>query len=536
MTEQNFDGVAKASDAVAAAELRRRVDRDFYGGQDEVWAATTTHLPLLEGEDAQSSWGYAARLKRSRVVPYMTQAVTFAEGQVFQKSISWGGDVPVEIRGQVGNKDDNTPEVLGWMENIDLQGRNGWRFFRQEFVDKLVNGFALWVADTPPSDGPKTVGEDKRRPYLVRYHPSTLLDVRWHFTPDGRKRLEHVRMFETAEEADPADQFGRVKKERVRVYDSPTVGVVELSVYEKGANGKWFLLADYPRTIDGLEDIPVTIDGDPFGVGIFHQLAHLNGFLYRKESDRSTCEFYCVPQPYIANLGAQYEEVKLGIVRSPDRVALFSDEATLGFWQADPEVLDQMGRSVDSLKAEIREESLKAMTEQKSGDPTATEAVLNAGQNISRLQALWIETADAIEQSLVYLSQLGGLGDDGGSIDKERTWVDLRPDQVKLEWIKALKEFGVLSLEGVFEIAKRERAIPEDMEYATERERIAQQGDPLGMIGEGPRTLARVKQLMAEGVPADEAMARAEAELHDPPEIGVPPAFGAAREERDKAA
>lgn len=514
--DQGLDSVAKPSAAIVAAEALRKLSRDFFDGQEAVWKASTEYLPLMEGED-RSAWGYVARLKRSRIVPYTRRAVLFAEGQVFQKPIKFAEDVPVAIRGQAENKEKGLRLVVGWMENIDLQGRNGWRFFRERFRDRLLNGVTVWVADSPPADGARTQGEDKRRPYLVGYHPSCLLDVRCHSTPAGRRRVEHVRLSEKTDEVDPKDKFSTVCVERVRVYDSEQEGDVRLTVYVKGEDSHWQI--DQPeRSISGLVDIPVTICGDPYGVGVFHDLAHLNAALYRKESDRSQTELYCVPQPYITKVGLNAEELKNGVVRAVDRVLLLPGEQTLGFWQADPSSLVQMATSIGELKREIEEESLRAMLDNAPGEMTATQVAVSTGQNVSRLQAEWLDFADCIELSLIDLARLGGKGSDGGKVDKERTWQDLRPDQVQAQWAEMLVRLGVLSKQGLFEVAQRQRAIPDDLEYETEQERISQNEPTLGTVGEGARTARRIRELIASGVAPEEAAAQAEAELEDQPE------------------
>jgi hypothetical protein len=124
------------------------------------------------------------------------------------------------------------------LTDLTRTGQDVDRFAEMAF-DAVLETYAICVViDYPQTPGgmTKKEAEDRGiRPFATLYDGKTILAAR--FSGDGDARqLGHVRLLETVEEPDPADEWAVVSVEQVRVLDLDEAGFYRQRIYRRVEN------------------------------------------------------------------------------------------------------------------------------------------------------------------------------------------------------------------------------------------------------------------------------------------------------------
>ncbi|MFG8109072.1 DNA-binding protein, partial [Pseudomonas aeruginosa] len=194
-------------DIVLDAVERMRRDwelvSDLLGGTNAMRKAGEKHLPKWPKEEKES---YQERLQRSTLLPAFSETVKNLAGRVLARPITLGDEVPGDI--------------AGWCnDDIDLMGNNLDVFAGEWFRTGLGYGLCHCLVDYPPSDGVKTIAQEREegiRPYSVLIRPQQVLGYRYR-VERGRPVLTQFRYMEEIEEED--GEFGSKNVQQVRVLE-----------------------------------------------------------------------------------------------------------------------------------------------------------------------------------------------------------------------------------------------------------------------------------------------------------------------------
>lgn len=517
--------VAVRSAASVAAEKKRHLMRTMRKGEEGMVAAGVEYLPLFRGETA-SSTSYIDRLARAEFYPFIEEAVGFAVGQVFGKDLVLGKDVPKPI--------------VRWAEDIDRRGHNLHVFASDIFEDYWWNGCGLWLVDMPPrplgADGQPIAASaddaeaEQRRPLWVRYDVQDALGWRYQFV-NGRRRLSLIRLAEAAMVED--GEFGEKCEKKIRVFwagmldtrGRPIAGALgqasfaEWTMKKMAGDQEEWVITRQRTPLAGMVEIPLVVMGELEGQSPLREAANLNRHHWMKKADLNNIEHVAnVPVPWVAGAGAKFDEKtgeRVPLRWSADGLMEFDKDATCGYWEHSGACIGEAKKSLDELKGELARKAMRSLLEQRpaSGDVTATSDIITAGKTYSTLQRAALLLKDSLEQGLIYTAQYAGLGDVGGSIEVNRKFMSLPRDAQSLSFVQWMVTAGLLSKEGAFATAQgRYEIVGDDLSYASEQDRIAQEGPALGTIGGDLALARRVVQLIKGGMPPDEALAAAQGE------------------------
>jgi len=181
--EKNPESPATTCMAYDIMLPRWEVVSDLIGGTPRMRGASERYLPRHENE---SPVAYEERLGRAVLLNQTKRTLLALVGRVFSE--------PVQI-------DESTnPAVLGWMDDIDLQGNAVHVFAREWFKEGLQKGFAAIMVEYPRTSAVanRTRAHDLRegvRPYWVHIPPENIIDMSAEMR-QGREVITHVRIRE----------------------------------------------------------------------------------------------------------------------------------------------------------------------------------------------------------------------------------------------------------------------------------------------------------------------------------------------------
>lgn len=185
--------------------------RDFWAGQDEIRAKQTTYLPKPSGFDAADGSDYDGYLKRAHYLNPVESTLDLWHGLIRRKPVTY------EVSDQLGTQ----------FANIDGAGTTIDTLVSASTVEALGMGRYGVMIDLPEER------TSTPTPHWATY-PTESIDHWRERVVNGRRVLTMVKLVESYEVQDQADEFTMVVRVRYRVLDLDEKGLYRVRIMESG--------------------------------------------------------------------------------------------------------------------------------------------------------------------------------------------------------------------------------------------------------------------------------------------------------------
>lgn len=430
------------------------------GGTLAMREAGEVLLPRWPAEDSES---YKCRLETSTLLPAYSETISNMGSRVFAEPIQLGEDVPAQIAGYWGD--------------IDQQGNDGTVFGRVWFEDALGKAISFVYVDFPDieqpdePDGVVTAADligVNARPYAIHVRPEQVLGWK-----EEGGQLTQFRFMELVSEAQ--GEFAEKHVEQVRVLEPGY-----WSVYRNNGKDGWAL---YDEGLTSLNYVPIVAlytkrTGFMSAKPPLLELAHLNVKHWQSQSDQDTILHYArVPILFGAGFDKDAEiEVGGGRMVRNDNA-----EAKLTFVEHTGKAIDAGRLSLKDLLEEMRIAGAKLLRVENASPKTAEQAKEDAAIEMSPLQMMATQFEDAYAQVLQIMADYIGEAE-GGHVQANGNFsIDFAPETT-LPLLLNMANAGKLSDETMFAEYQRRGVLSGDLEWETEKAKIAEQGPALGAL------------------------------------------------------
>ena len=374
--------------------------------------------------------------------------------------------------------EDSEPFYVEIAADVDLSKTALTAFARQCMTDLLVYGKCHILADYPNTAELSTAlgraltvadeTEHKIRPYLTRLSPANV--IAWTSSRNwGVEELTSVRYREESIEPDPADPYGEIDVNRVKVWTKYTVETYRKETKQDGrGEDKWVLVGE--PALNTLGHIPlVTVYANRKGLlkamPPLEDLAHLNQEHWRSKSDQDTIE--TVNRiPMLSLMGFDDDEVaslEIGVFRS---IHNSKTDASVSIVETTGEAARIGRESLTAVEKRMHELSMAPLI-RKPGNPTATELSIEAGREVSDLEAYVMSLEVGLADALHLCAEWKSLPLDPPTVQIDSDFGAL-PSQKDLEETREDYKLGA--------ITKRR--------YLTERKRLGLYGEDFDIEAE----------------------------------------------------
>jgi len=442
---------SKASAAMLAAAAKGRV---LMGGTTAMRAAAETYLPKFAKE---SVLAYDARLRSSWLFNGYRKTVRDMTGRVFAK--------PVELA--------EAPSPLDeWCENVDMQGRDLSTFAHALFVDTLSGpAIGFIMVDAPRREGVVTQAQARAgnmRPYMTHLRLEDVLGWKT-ATVDNVTTLTQIRIHEAVEEADPADEFGTLQVEQVRVLDL-IAGRVQVRVYRKSNDTRkgWVIVDEFPTEQTEIMVAPFYANRTGFFTAepLLDDLADINVAHWQSQSDqRNILHVARVPILF----GSGFDTDSAIVIGSNEAVVSGSPDAKLQWVEHSGKAIEAGRQDLKDLEFQMETFGLQLLAARPSAQ-SATGEALDAAKETSILSMTADQLKDSLERALSWMVQLGGLtGEVAVQVNKEFATIAMNAQDVSA-LLQGYRD-GVLSRQTLIEEFARRGFIRADITADDEADR-----------------------------------------------------------------
>lgn len=450
----------KASAHMVDASLKGMT---LMGGTTAMQAAGETYLPRFKAEEVED---YQSRLKMTWLFNGYRSTVRDMTGKVFDK--------PVEIV-------DAPENVVEWMENADMQGRDLSTFAAEVFKDGLSgSGVSYIMVEAPRREGEVTLAqaqEQNLRPYLVHITVKELLGWRSEAV-NNVTTLTMVRLMETVTERDPEDEFNDIEIEQVRVIDLDETGFVRVRLYrQKNEQAEWLEVEQYTTGVQQIMIAPFYANRTGFMTGepLLDDLADVNIAHWQSQSDqRNSLHFARIPILFAAGF---LDEESL-VIASSKAVKVVNDQAKLEWVEHSGKALDAGRQDLKDLEFQMETFGLQLLVA-RDGAQSATGEALDAAKETSQLAMIADSLQDALEQAVQWMYQLAGLPSDNVSVRVSKDFGVSMMTAQELTVLLTAVNTGNMSRTTLLQELARRGMVRADLDVDAELEAIQAEGGSL---------------------------------------------------------
>lgn len=451
--------VRQPSKAVTCMSEHYPMISALLGGTSAMRKAGETYLPKWPNEESES---YKARLKVATLYPAFSHTVGVLSGKPFSKAMTLSDDVPEQIS--------------GWLDDVDLQGRNLHSFCAELMQDCIGYGVSGVLVDYPKSDGVKTKADEIKsgvRPYFTRYAPGHVLGWRTE-RRNGADRLTQLRLLECVCEDD--GEFGDKEIEQVRVL---TPGA--WATYRKIQNDTWIPFENGTTTLTEIPFVFFYGIRKCYGIGAppLLDLAFQNVEHWQSSSDQQTI-LHVARVPILTIIGADNDSA---ITVGASSAVKLPMDADMKFVEHTGAAIEAGRLSIQDLEERMRQTGAELLV-LRAGQVTATQTRSENEGNKCTLQRIVEDFEDALDQCLQFMADWVSQPEAGNaSLFKDFGVGSLAEASAQL--LLQANQAGKLSDETFFAEMQRRGIVSADVEWDTEKERIDNQGPSLGAVGLG---------------------------------------------------
>lgn len=398
----------------------------------------------------------------------------------------------------------NLPEALdGIAADVTRTGQDLDRFAEMAFDAVLTTGCVCIVADYPQAVEGVTVLQAEQqgiRPFLTLYDGSSILAAR--FVGEGSARvLGHVRLLETVEEPDPADEWALAVVEQVRVLDLDAAGLYRQRVFREVKSASvastWVQHGEtieprkagarmpaLPVYFTNARDAEPRPDTPPLRDLADVNIAHLN--------DSAAYQWGLVwtanPTPVFIGLNLnEGEGVKLG---SSEGLAL-----PIG---GDAKFMEFTGAGLSELRASMegkrRDGALMGarllLEDGKSAITAETARIQRAGE-VSVVAGIANAVSECLTKALAFVADWAGIDatvtNEKGATAPLSYWLNtnLNPSGLSaqdLAGLLAAWQAGAITLQDLYANLQQAEIVDPSKSFLDHQEQLAEAGEALGMI------------------------------------------------------
>lgn len=459
------DDPSKTLPAVEAMRQDWAIVDPLMGGTRAMREAGTELLPKWPKED---ECDYKDRLSLSTLFPAYRETVKNNTGRVFAEPIVLGDDVP--------------PVLVELTEDFDRQGNNLQVWAKSFFSQAMSHGLCHVLAEYPNiqrADGQLVTSADaiaiNARPYAIMIRPQQVLG--WRVSNrNGKHVLDQFRYMESVEEEDGL--FGMKRIDQIRVLTPGAWQTYREKADDKGQK-TWMLYEEGITSLDHIALTTLYTDRTGFMTAKppLLELAYLNVKHWQSQSDQDNI-LHVARVPMLAVIGlSEGEKITVGV-----------GSATNLPVNADMKFVEHTGKSIEAgrtslqdLEDQMRVAGAKLLQKDKQAVKTATQAEEEAAQELSPLQTMASGLEDALDQILQHFAELSGLPE-GGHVQVSGNFeTDFIPE-VSIPALIQLSLASKISDETLFSELQRRNVVSQDLDWAEESAKIAEQGPALGTL------------------------------------------------------
>jgi hypothetical protein len=464
--------VADPSEEVAAMQADWELVRTLLGGTNAMRKARERFLPKWPDEDIRA---YDTRVKTAVLFPAYQRTVTTLTGKPFSKPITVGEDVPAPTK--------------EWLTDVDLQGRNLDAFAADLMQTALGPGLGGILVDYPRAEGVRTVADEQAaglRPYMVHIKPEQLLG--WQVARvNGSWKLTQLRLMECVEE--PDGPWGSRNVQQVRVLEPGKWQTWRESIDANNVK-QWTLYEEGVTTLNYVPFVPFYGERTGFMCAKppLLEVAHLNVAHWQSSSDQQTI-LHVARVPILCVTGTE-DGIGPDGKPMPWKLTVGASAAVRLPINADMKFVEHTGKGIDAGAADLEalEERMRQAGAEllvlKPGHITATQVATENAVGMSALHRITLGLEDALDQALQIMADWVSLGD-GGHVTIFNDFGAASLAEASTQILLNAAQAGKISDETFFEEMQRRGIISPDVEWTEEKDRIDQQGPPLGMMGAG---------------------------------------------------
>lgn len=367
-------------------------------------------------------------------------------------------------------------EIVSWLDNVDLTGRNISQYGMEVLRTMLTYGLTHVLVDMQKLDETISVNERKNRglrPYLVHVHPRNVF--KWATDQIGG-RTELVRVHIREKVVVPTEDWKEKRIERIRVFirqPEAAENGVTFELYEQ-QEGSWVMTDSGPIAVNRIPLVTLYSlrTGYMLARPPLQTLARLNLLHWKSFSDY---QHYChkTQVPTFTFFGFDPQQ---SIVIGPNTAIVNSNP------DAKAAILETSGKGAEvGLKnLENLENQMRIMGSElrvkRPGGTTATQHILENEEAKSILELAAMELESGLNQAIKIMVEM--IGRDPEPMKGVRVSADMGPtfegDTELVEWGKA-RERHDLSRRTYLEGLKRRGMLVEDFDIDEEIERIEQE-------------------------------------------------------------
>ena len=387
------NSVAKRSAASEHMLTAGAKGRALMGGTTAMRLAGEEYLPKFPAESADN---YKARLGQSWLFNGYRKATRDMTGRVFAKPIELGAGV--------------TPDMVGWSQNIDMQGQDLSTFARKVFEDAISGSAISFIMVDAPTrgDGTTTKTQAKAanlRPFFAHLTVEEVLGWKTE-TVENVTRLSQFRIMESVTETDPKDEFSEVKTDQVRVLDRTDSGVM-VRLFRQ-VKDEWVQFDE--ETFTGLSEITVV----PFyanRTGFFKaeplldDLADVNIAHWQSQSDQRNI-LHAARVPILHATGRDEEEGAI-VISTGQAVTSRDPSAKLEWVEHSGQAIGAGRQDLKDLEFQMETFGLQLLVA-KVGGQSATGEALDAAKETTTLSMTADALKDALEQAFLWAGEYAG--------------------------------------------------------------------------------------------------------------------------------
>jgi len=357
---------------------------DLYVGED----AVEGNRSYLTQHNLETERQYKLRLERACYRNYAKPVVGVYNTHVWRKNPT---------------REFQSKDLDEWQTDVDLTGQNTDTFFSGVTRQALYQGISFVLVDTPAigQDLVKTKRDEKAlalRPYFVRLDPSDVIDWAYIRQPNGTMLLDYVVIKQRVEqEAQPF--MGHQYKDQWFMYGRRSFQIWEKEKAE--GESRPILVVEKANPLGEVPIVPFYAEKvhPMVGRSILADIASLCLRIYRKESERDTCEFYTAIPIWFFKGFTPEELTNISLSSSNGITSNRQDSAI--------EILEAKGTALGSIRQSIQDDH---------------EAILEIALRMTRPDSKVAETAEAKKIDKVQLdTQLARCALDWGEAER-RCW------------------------------------------------------------------------------------------------------------------
>lgn len=443
---------------------------DLMGGTSAMRKAGKTYLPQWPAEEPQE---YRDRIGTSTLFPAFSETVEALSAKPFSQPIGVGDDVPKQI--------------VDFLVNIDMEGRNLHNFAHDVMLQVMAPGLSGILVDVPVRDeSVRTVADENAagiRPYWVLIKSSQILG--WIAKRiKGEWKLTQLRIMESVEEDD--GDFGTKHVQQVRVLVPGA-----WAIYRAGEkNSEWTIHDEGKTSLNYIPFAPAYGKRTGFMTARppLLEVAHLNVKHWQSQSDQDNI-LHWSRVPILAMIGVNKEVGPNGehlptkLTWGASSINVLPMDADLKFVEHSGQAVEAGQKSLDALENQMRQAGAEFLVLEQQVEKSATQTDAETSVSMCKLQRIANGLEDTLDLALQFTADFIKAGD-GGHITLFSDYGAKDAAEAQLQILLSANQAGKISDETFRDEMRRRGTLSGKVTEEEEKSRLEAQGPALGTMND----------------------------------------------------